>query len=97
MIANTVHVLAIEAYTAARALDLRLRQMPEARMGRGTAEAHRRIRAAVPYHPGDTWWGPEIARTRKVLAASDFLRAIAQATKQPSNHVTKQPRNQATT
>ncbi len=88
VIANTAHVLAIEAYTAARALDLRLRQMPEARMGRGTAEAHRRIRAAVPYHPGDTWWGPEIARTREVLASPDFLQAVTQATKRPGNQVT---------
>ncbi|HFC08673.1 MAG TPA: histidine ammonia-lyase [Chloroflexi bacterium] len=76
VIANTAHVLAVEAYTAARALDLRLRQMPEARLGRGTAEAYRRLREAVPYTPGDAWWGPEIARTREVLASCEFLHAV---------------------
>ncbi len=76
VIANTAHVLAVEAYTAARALDLRLRQMPEARLGRGTAEAYRRLREAVPYTAGDAWWGPEIARAREVLASREFLHAV---------------------
>ncbi|NPA93404.1 MAG: histidine ammonia-lyase [Chloroflexi bacterium] len=79
IIANTAHVLAVEAYTAARALDLRLRQIPAARMGNGTAEAHRRLREAVPYTPGDAWWAPEIARTRAVLASPEFLAAVLAA------------------
>ncbi len=76
IVANTAHVLAVEAYTAARALDLRLRLMPAARLGRGTAEAHRRLREAVPYTPGDAWWAPEITRTRETLSTPEFVAAV---------------------
>jgi len=62
IIANTAHVLAIEVYTAARALDLRLRQNPDVKLGAGTRQAYQRIREAVDYQPGDAWWGPEIDR-----------------------------------
>ena len=89
VVANTAHVLAIEAYTAARALDLRLRLMPEARMGCGTAEAHRRLREAVPYTPGDAWWSPEIACTREVLASPEFAAAVLACPPQPRNPVTR--------
>jgi len=60
IIFNTAHVLAIEFYTAARALDLRLRQNPKLVLGKGTGKAYRIIRQAVDYQPGDAWWGPEI-------------------------------------
>src|SRR5690606_37216983 len=40
IVLNTAHVIAIELYTAARALDLRLRQYPDARLGQGTQEAY---------------------------------------------------------
>ncbi len=79
VVANTAHVLAVEAYTAARALDLRLRLMPQAKMGCGTAEAHRRLRTAVPYQAGDAWWGPEIHRAREVLARRAFVDAVQSA------------------
>jgi len=67
IIANTAHVLAIESYTAARALDLRLRQSPGAKLGQGTAQAYQKIRGEVPYQPGDAWWGPEIEQVRKLI------------------------------
>ena len=60
IVANTAHVLAIEFYTAARALDLRLRQNPNAQFGEGTSKAYSTIRKSVAYQPGDAWWGPEI-------------------------------------
>ena len=69
---NAEHVLAIELYTAARALDLRLRLMPEAKLGERTGEAFRRLRARVPYTPGDAWWGPEIETVRKMVEAGVF-------------------------
>ena len=72
IIENTAHILAIEAYCAARALDLRLRQMPEAVMGAGVAAAYHKIRQQVPYQPGDAWWGPEIERVHSVIARPDF-------------------------
>ena len=65
---NVAHILAIEIYTAVRALDLRLRQMPEARMGSGTADAYRTVRKIVPYIAGDSWWGPEIERVHRLVS-----------------------------
>jgi len=79
VVANAAHVVTVEAYTAARALDLRLRLMPQAQMGCGTAEAHRRLRAAVPYRAGDAWWGPEIQRAREVLSQRAFVEAVLAA------------------
>jgi len=69
---NATHVLAIELYTAARALDLRLRQFPGAKMGEKTALAFERLRQVVPYTPGDAWWGPEIEQVRQMVAAGAF-------------------------
>ncbi len=67
IIANTTHVLAIELYTAARALYLRLREHPKAKLGTGTGIAYHAIRKAVPYQPGDAWWGPEIDLVRDLI------------------------------
>lgn len=75
---NTMHVLAIELYTAARALDLRLREHPNAHLGAGTEVVYRQIREVVPYQPGDAWWGPEIQKVHRMiesraLAASEEI------------------------
>jgi histidine ammonia-lyase len=67
IVENTAHILAIECYTAARALDLRLREHPDANLGEGTAIAHCKIREAVSYQPGDALWGPEIEVVRKLI------------------------------
>lgn len=67
VIENSAHVVAIEIYTAVRALDLRLRQMPDAQLGVGTREAYQRVRKEVPYRAGDAWWGPEIDRVHRLV------------------------------
>ena len=64
---NTNHVIAIEMYTAARALDLRLRGRPESRLGQGTGAMHKKIRAMVPYLAGDAYWGPEIQKVKELI------------------------------
>lgn len=69
---NATHVLAIELYSAARALDLRLRDMPDAQLGKGTQLVYRRIRESVPYQPGDAWWGPEIQRVHEMIDRRAF-------------------------
>lgn len=69
---NTRHVLAIELYTAARALDLRLKMQANARMGVGTRRAYDTLRAAVPYQAGDALWGPEIERVVELIKAGAF-------------------------
>lgn len=60
VVENVTRILAIEAYTAARALDLRCREDGKARLGAGTRLIHAHIRDAIPYRAGDTWWGPEL-------------------------------------
>jgi histidine ammonia-lyase len=63
----------IEVYCAVRALDLRLRQMPKARMGKGVEAAYDKVREVVPYRAGDAWWAPEIERLKELLAQSKFV------------------------
>ncbi len=69
VLGNVAHILAIEIYCAARALDLRLRQMPGACLGAGVEAAYRRVRETVPYRPGDAWWGPEIEQVHRLILA----------------------------
>lgn len=64
---NTTHVLAIELYTAARAVDLRLRMRPESQLGKCTHDIFQRVRERVPYRAGDTWWGPEIETVKHMV------------------------------
>lgn len=71
---NTAHCLAIELYCAARALDLRLAQIPAASMGAGVASAHATLRQVIPYQDGDALWGPEIEQVRQMTLQGDFTR-----------------------
>jgi histidine ammonia-lyase len=72
IIQNSAHVVSIEIYTACRALDLRLRQMPEATLGVGTRYAYRRVRQDIPYQAGDSWWGPEIERVHRMVEKGEL-------------------------
>jgi len=76
IIQNTAHVLAIEIYCAARALDLRLRQIPNATLGLGVSTAFEFIRQHVPYQAGDAWWGPEIDRVREIISNGTFISQV---------------------
>jgi histidine ammonia-lyase len=76
VIANTAHVLAIEAYCAARALDLRARLLPDARPGAGVAAAQRLIREHVPYQPGDAYWAPEIEQVKHLILEGKLVDCI---------------------
>ncbi|MBE0697236.1 MAG: histidine ammonia-lyase [Anaerolineaceae bacterium] len=69
---NTAHVLAIELFTAARAVDLRLREKVDYRLGAGTQRVYQRLRDEVPYQPGDAWWGPEIQRVHALIDQRAF-------------------------
>ncbi len=64
---NTTHVLAIELYSAARAVDLRLRQYPNGKLGTGTRAVLDAIRKEVPYQAGDALWGPEIEAIQQMI------------------------------
>lgn len=72
IVSNTAHVLAIECYTAARALDLRLRQYPNAKLGEGTNKIYKKIRESVPYQAGDAWWAPEIEQVKNLILNKMF-------------------------
>jgi histidine ammonia-lyase len=72
VIENATHVLAIEVYCAARAIDLRLRERPEAVLGEGVGPAYRQVRQEVPYQPGDAWWGPEIEKIHALIHEQRF-------------------------
>jgi histidine ammonia-lyase len=79
IIKNTRQVLAIELYTAARALDLRLRDESNKSPGVGTKAAHQSIRKVVPYQPGDTLWGPEIDQVREMIINNQLLNDVRSA------------------
>jgi histidine ammonia-lyase len=76
IVANTTHVLTIEAYTAARALDIRIREIPTTVLGAGTSAAHQLIRDHVPYQAGDAWWAPEIEIVKSLIISGEFARTV---------------------
>ena len=65
---NTYHVVSIEIYSACRALDLRLRDQPEGKLGTGTGEMYGKVRKIVPYQAGDAYWGPEIQKVKELIS-----------------------------
>jgi histidine ammonia-lyase len=81
---NTTHVLAIELYTAARALDLRTRDLPDANYGQGTQAAYNCIRDVVPYQPGDALWGPEIESVRFLVENGKIVSEVDNALRSKS-------------
>jgi histidine ammonia-lyase len=79
VVRNTRHILAIELFAASRALDLRLRDRPELQPGAGVQAAYQIIRNLVPYHPGDTQWGPEIDQVRTLIENKQLLSGVQKA------------------
>jgi histidine ammonia-lyase len=69
---NSAHVLAIELYTSARALDLRLRMNSSFKLGMKTGQGYRILRDRVPYQAGDAWWGPEIEKVKELVVNGGF-------------------------
>jgi histidine ammonia-lyase len=70
---NTNHIVAIEIYCAARAIDLRLRMSPKAQLGIGVRRAYQFVRQHIPYRAGDAWWGPEIEQLKSLILQPNFL------------------------
>jgi len=73
---NAYHVIAIELYTAARAIDLRKKHMPYEKLGKGTQQAYEIIRKEVPYQAGDALWGPEIEKVKQMIYQKSFAPII---------------------
>jgi histidine ammonia-lyase len=73
---NAWHILAIELYTAARAIDIHKRTNPGLSLGKGTTIAYDALRDLIPYQPGDALWGPEIEKVKHYLKVGDLLEKI---------------------
>lgn len=73
VVENVTRILAIEAYTAVRAVDLRMRQDPGKHLGTGTQLIHASIRNIIPYHAGDIWWGPELDAMTELWSGDDIF------------------------
>ena len=69
---NSFHVVAIELYTAARAIDLRKKIISKSKLGIGTEMAYKIIRDEVPYQAGDALWGPEIEKIKQLILQKSF-------------------------
>jgi len=76
---NSWHILAIELYTAARAIDIHKRGDPDLSLGVGTESAYQSIRNIVPYQPGDALWGPEIEKVREYITKGSLSEEIGSA------------------
>lgn len=63
---NVRQILAIELYTAAHAIDLRMKNT-QVKLGTGTGLAYQKIREVVPYHSRDALWGPEIQKINQMI------------------------------
>lgn len=67
IVRNAEGVVAIEFLSAAQALDLRLRQQPDASPGVGTRATHEAVRGEVPFITHDTPLWPYIERLRVMV------------------------------
>ncbi len=76
---NLRRIIALELLTAAKALDLRREQMPEARMGPGSAAAHRCIRGLVPFRAADYPMTDDVESVAKLVGERRIVEAVAEA------------------
>jgi histidine ammonia-lyase len=58
--------MSVELFTAARALDLRLR-CNTGRPGQGTKELHNKIRKTIPYQGEDGLWGEQVQLVKGLI------------------------------
>ncbi len=71
---NVEHVLAIELYTAAQALDYRLPLRP----GRGVEVVHRFVRRLIPHREEDHYFNQDLALCRKLIQGKRLLELLEQ-------------------
>jgi histidine ammonia-lyase len=62
VLTNCWRIIAIELFTASRAIDLRLRMKPQATVSKAIADIHAQIRKIVPYQADDRCWGQDIEK-----------------------------------
>ncbi|MBI3243434.1 MAG: histidine ammonia-lyase [Chloroflexi bacterium] len=76
IIANVAHILAIQFFVSAQAVDLRSKAMPEKHVSPAVAVAHARLRRDVPFVEHDRFYQADIERARALILNGE----IAQAT-----------------
>ena len=67
IVKNTFFVIAIELFTAARAIEIRMKQTSKIKLGHGTQKIYQAIRDVSPYHSEDTLWINDIDQIHKAL------------------------------
>lgn len=75
ILTNVRKIIAIELFTAARAMDLRLRKSPERKMSEPIRFAFNAIREVVPYHADDHCWGVEIDKVEKLIIENKVIQS----------------------
>ncbi len=64
---NCWRIIAIELFTASRALDLRLRMKRKAIVSTAISDTHKQIRKIVPYQADDRCWGQDIEKVFELI------------------------------
>jgi histidine ammonia-lyase len=72
IVENVRRIAAIELFTAAQAVDLRLRQAPDAQLGRGSAAAQKLIRQAAAFVDRDQLYGPSIEALSDLIHSGEL-------------------------
>jgi histidine ammonia-lyase len=67
IVKNTFFVIAIELFTAARAIDIRMKKSLKLRLGIGTQKTYQAIRNISQYYSEDTLWINDIDQIHKAL------------------------------
>jgi histidine ammonia-lyase len=73
---NVEHVFAIEAFTAAQALDFRHPLRP----GKGVEEAHRFVRRRVPHGERDYYFKNDLNACAEIVRDAGFVETVEAAT-----------------
>jgi histidine ammonia-lyase len=73
ILTNVRKIIAIEMYTACRALDLRLRIASSEKLSQAVQKAYLIIRDQIPYHAEDSCWGIEIDKVTLLISEEKIL------------------------
>ena len=69
---NLEHILAVELFTAAQALDFRKPLKP----GRGVATAHEHVRSIVPHGERDYYFKNDLNKCKEIITSNSLLDAV---------------------
>ncbi len=76
IVRNVAHVLAIEFFAAAQALDLRVALKPGLTLSPSSAAALARIRREIAFVSRDRLYQPDVERAHELVASGELVRAV---------------------